>query len=50
MEIRIENLEKIREAAHEFVPVLERVRYMLSMVRWEPVRPHLSRRYVKNWE
>ena len=49
MEIKINSLDNIHEAAKEFIAAMGDNTVFAFMVKWEPERLHSSKPYVKNW-
>lgn len=49
MEIKIQSLDHIHEAAREFIAAMGDNTVLLSMERWEPVKLLSSKHFVRNW-
>lgn len=49
MEIKINSLADINEAAKQFIANMGNGKVLLSTARWEPERPPSSRLYVRKW-
>lgn len=49
MEIKINSLDSIHEAAKQFIAAMGDNTVLLSTERWEPVKQHLSKLYAKSW-
>lgn len=49
MEIKINSLDNIHEAAKEFIAAMGDNTVFAFYGKWEPERLHSSRLYVKNW-
>ena len=50
MQIEINNLQDINEAAQKFIQEMGDNKVFAFMVIWEPVRPLLSKLFVMSWE
>ena len=49
MEIKIQSLESIHEAAREFIAAMATTLYLLYTERWVPAKRHLSKHSAKHW-
>lgn len=49
MEIKINSLNSIHEAAKQFIAAMGDNTVLLSTERWGPVKQHLSKLYAKSW-
>ena len=49
MEIKIQSLESIHEAAREFIAAMGDNTVFALYGRWVPAKRHLSKRSAKNW-